>query len=481
MRLTLLPILIAFCLWQLLPAVAMPDTMPDASLKAPKLLPEKSVSTYVPSEVAPGVGLAVNIIYPEKPRYKEGAPLVVVVPGGESASGLDFSAHTAQFGFAEVRFAFPGGGKLGFASSGVYDNRGTDCQRAIRDVLLFASGKLKNSENKLISDVVPVKLATGNVGIIGWSNGGNDAIITLSQYVQELPFVSWLAFYESPLGSIFYPAALGSSFDMIQNRHYRQGSAATGHVLIDFRKLCYQPTGSLNPGQHKKLGQAEIPGVLFFDENGNKKWEEEIEFALPYVTAVGIDKQIYPPMVLEAAKKLGLFGTTPKDWPKTVATMAQADKYFQQRDGSLYVADLAKARPDLLICVFGSVLDHMQRQPDHPHITLNYNGWLANRMRFVRLNPDPVYVGYIAQMHKGNFVDNKPNESVDASTMIDFLEPEGLVPDYLYMDAAACELADRKRSKNLAVVLEEPLLYYTQDQPKDKDKDKPAGAPAGHP
>jgi len=441
-----------------MPAIAY-EKVPEATLRIPPMvLPEKSVSTWIVSDAAGSEGLAVNVIYPDKPRYKEGAPLAVVVPGGNEKSGLEFSTHAAQSGFAEVRFAFPGGGKPGFASGGVYDYRGPKCHAALRDVLLFAGGKGKDIQGKTISQLVPAKLDTKSVGIIGWSNGGNTAVIALAKFADQLKFVDWLVFYETPLGSIFYPPALGSAQDLIQNRHYHQGSAATGHVLVDYRKLCWQPTGQRNPGAHKKQGQPEIPGVVFFDENGNKQWDEEIEFALPYSVDAAGDKQIYPSVVTQALQRLKVFSDK---WPKTLATPGQCEKYFQERDGSLYINELAKQMPNLFVCVFASVLDHLQRQPDHPHICLNYNAWLADKVRFVRLNPDPVYVSKIAAMGAGTFVDNKPNASIDSSTIEEFLEPEGLLPDYVYIEAAAAELADRQRANNVSDSLTEPLVTYS--------------------
>src|SRR5262249_17790784 len=157
-------------------------------------------STFVASEAAPGKGIAVNVIYPAKPRYPEGAPVAVVVPGGNGSDGLEFSMHAAQAGFAEVRFAFPGGGTASFSSGGIYDNRGLESQQALKDVLLFAAGKTRDVQGKTIGELVPVKVAVGNLGIVGWDNGGNIAMVTLARFADQLQFVGWITFYESPLG-----------------------------------------------------------------------------------------------------------------------------------------------------------------------------------------------------------------------------------------------------------------------------------------
>lgn len=457
-------------------ARAVEKPIPDSTLHTPPMVAEKSVSTWIPSEVAAPQGLAVNILYPQLPRYpKEGAPVAVVVPGGETASGLDFSTHIANCGFIEVRFAFPGGGETGFRSGGTYDHRGVNCQKALHDVLLFAAGKKNDVHGQSISKLVPLKIDTSNVGIIGWSNGGNTAVIVLDKYLDELSFVQWLVFYETPLGSLFYPPCLGSSTDMFFNPHYRQGTAATGHVLVDWRKLRWQIAGSKNPGLHKKAGEPEVAGVAYFDENGDQRWQEETEFALPYAVATGVQKQFYPPQATHALKRLGIFG---KEWPDNVATVAESEKYFQERDGSLYVNDLAKQRPDLFVCVFASELDHMQRQPDHPHIALNYNAWLSNKVKFVRLNPDPVYVGAVALMNFRIFAESKPNVSIEADDIGQYLEPEGLIPDFLFVDAGAAELADRKETKNMTETLDVPLVQYWNGVAgtKSGDKLKPSGS-----
>lgn len=57
-----------------LPTLAVGAEIPPDSMKTPPLLPEQSLSTFVPSATCPNTpGLAVNIIYPKKARYKDGA------------------------------------------------------------------------------------------------------------------------------------------------------------------------------------------------------------------------------------------------------------------------------------------------------------------------------------------------------------------------------------------------------------------------
>lgn len=518
-------------------AIATSELAND-NMKVPQLVPEESISTYVPSEAAPGKGLAVNILYASKPRYNDGAPVVVIAPGGTGASdGMKFNMHAAQAGFIEVRFAFASGGVKGFTSGGIYDNRGSQSQQALRDVILFASGQKEDYQAKWISDLVPIAVSKRNLGVVGWDTGGNLLIPTLARFSDQLACVNWVAFYESPIGAMFSPSNLGGIHDLMLNSHYRQGSAATGRCLVDYRKLSWQPDAKRYPGVRRKLGEQELKGVLFFDENKNGLWEEASEFAFTYTTDVGLEKQIYPPDVTNAmerlkmfvkrekvvpkkddpdeatnqdnesakepakepekqpSKLLKVFGAKKKEpqnepekkepdkfvdklrWPSTIATLAESEAYFQERDGSLYIAQVAKAFPKLLVGIFGSDVDHMQRQPDHPHITLQYNAWLESKIGWLRLNPDQIYVADLAQMNTRNFVNNPPNCAIDPSTMDTFLEPEGILPDYVYMEAMISELADRFRTNNLKHPLGGLLVKYnngSQPQLNPPQTPKPA-------
>jgi hypothetical protein len=47
------------------------NSIPEDSMKTLPLAAEQSVSTFLPSGSAPGRGLAINVIYPQKPRYKD--------------------------------------------------------------------------------------------------------------------------------------------------------------------------------------------------------------------------------------------------------------------------------------------------------------------------------------------------------------------------------------------------------------------------
>ena len=102
----------------------------------------------------------------------------------------------------------------------------------------------------------------------------------------------------------------------------------------------------------------------------------------------------------------------------------------------------------------------MQTQPDHPHITLQYNAFIDNNAHWVRLNPEAIYLAQVANMNKQNFVHNNPNVPIDAENIVDYLEPDGLLSDYVFVDTAIAELSDRKRANNLKSPLTAPIYQY---------------------
>jgi hypothetical protein len=447
--------------------------IPTGVVKTIPMAKEDSVSTYLPSEAAPGQGLAINIIYPEKPRYSEGAPVVVVAPGGDGPNGLSFCAHAAQVGFIEIRFAFPGGGVKGFSSSGRADYRGVNSQKALRDVLLFAMGKLEDYKERSLKDLVPTKIAPQEIGILAWSNGGNIALETMDKFSDQLQGIGWVAFYESPIGSLFFPPSLGCTKDLVLNKHYRDGSGATGHCLIDFRKLCWDAATKRDPGIHKKLSEPDPPGVLFFDDNGNTLWDESREYAFRYSLKANSSKQYYPPEVTAAMDRLRPFGA---NWPEQVADVAASEAYFQERDGALCIPGVAQKYPKLMVTVYGSHMDHLQLQPDHPHIQFQYNTWLDNNIHWIRLNPETIYLSDLAAMNTRNFVNNKPNGTLESDSINENLEPEGILPEYVYMEACIAELADRAKTGNMASPLLEPIVKYSNGA-KSADKGAPGSKP----
>jgi len=470
---------------------ALGGDLPPESVKVLPMTSEASVSTYIQGEKGK---IAVNVMYPTMTRYERGAPVAVVVPGNKRASGLSISSHTAQVGFCEVRFAFPGGGLKDFHTDGSWDERGLESQKVLKDVLLYACSQKPDVNGKMISDLVAKKVDTKNVGILSWYEGGNITLVTLSKFAKELePIQStlkWLAFSEPQVGALFYPSIMGTKKELVANPYYKHGSAATGRIWLDFSKLRYQDGIYRNSLVREKQKMTTPRGVLFFDDNNNGTWEEEIEFPIPYATMPNVHKQYYAPEVVSAVVRMKMFAPLPEPpkveepapkeppnkkilglkfpakeapqkpkeelkkapedrWPKTIARLHEVEEYFTERDGSLYIDSVVKSFPNTLIGIYASKVDLNEQQADHPNITYLYNLFVSAKPKWLRLNPDPTYAGFVSDMNDGNFVNNKPNGAIESDKIEFYLEPEGLVSDHVLIGAFISEMADRAAANNL--------------------------------
>jgi hypothetical protein len=86
-------------------------------------------------------------------------------------------------------------------SGGVYDDRGPNCLKVLRDIIRFAMGQTADASGKKISELVyPLIPLANNVGLVGWSNGGNATITVAGLHGREIAGLAWIVNWESPVG-----------------------------------------------------------------------------------------------------------------------------------------------------------------------------------------------------------------------------------------------------------------------------------------
>jgi len=132
-----------------------------------------AIDVSLPSEstgVSSGT-LAVRIHTPRAgaARYPDGAPVIIWVLGGFEIKGINHGLPPVADDVICITFIYPGGADpwSGRSSDGVYDYRGEAGIATLRDVILYASGELRDADGKTIDEIVPVPVLHDNIGMIG--------------------------------------------------------------------------------------------------------------------------------------------------------------------------------------------------------------------------------------------------------------------------------------------------------------------------
>jgi len=414
-----------------------------------------STDVHIPSEAGGEEGIAVRIIRPLTSRYSQGAPVVVYVIGGTSGSGINSAGvKLARQGFIEIHFNFPGSGVAPNQSGGIYDQRGPECLKALRDVIRFALGEWHDTQGKSLSDITaPITPLPTNVGLIGLSHGGNSTISVAGVHGAEISTLAWIVNWESPVGDGMPTAEAGaihSTTNPINNPAYNPD---TGE--FDLSLLAYDDTVSINL-HHAFSDLGEIHGGLYFDINQNSQVDMGTDFvAYPFIYELNDTvKVFYSVRLMEEATNRNLF---PEDRPSHIPTLAQTREFWYWRNGENWIEKAVQNIPQLMFIVEASVTDHVQSAPDHPHVLIQYEGFRSAGARFVRLNPDRSYVEYILNDSAPTVTDNSAFTPFDHISIRSALEPprnEGF-PLNITVAAAACELADRTQWDNV-----EPQIDY---------------------
>lgn len=470
---------------------------PDANREAPRRLGllapdmQTAVITRVPcAAFADGIELAV--ISPRSPRYPNGAPILVMVTPPLSS----FRPSPAdKYGFTALGFAVI---NIGYPEGKAFDRGGPNTKRGIADALLFAMGKRRDVRNRAIGDIATLPVLTNLVGIIGWSHGGNAAITTLETFPLELKDLAFYVSYESPAGTsqdtlgdsvlADYGRTLwdtnpvidsdgdGFPWDDARNPHYRPDTG------LDLSRLTWDGNAVWNAmggGKDRDSQQ----GVLFLDGNrdgrfnvviarpsfketphpndagiaqpmnprptcdinGNGSLDQSEDFPFSNIQSEdsGTIKRCYSLGVTRAARAT----VFRQGFPSNIADLAQAEAFWKERDMAAHFDRLAPFA-GMLACICAGRGDHVQAQPDYPHIRAQYNGLQKAGVAWVKLNPDPVYATAFLEKPPAAFPCNRPNQPLPPDTIWQMTTPTRGPLGAIMVAAAATELSDRVRFQN---------------------------------
>lgn len=394
-----------------------------------------AVDLMLPSDAAGDFGLAIRVYIPQTPRYVDGAPIAIFVAGGGGADA--FTIRDQPSGVITIAFAFPGGTLDGRTSGGVPDQRGPIALAALAHVVQFALGQRAASDGRRIGDLASFPALTANVGVIGWSRGGDATINALARYPDETRGTRWIVTHESPA---FANAIVG---EIVQ----RPGATTTpaDYVAGTCALLACQV---LYPGIRWDAN-SRTGGTLYLDRNGNGRNDSATEPAISASLLTGTTRRVFTPSATAAAIAAGAFGS---QYPSTIATLEESQNFWDARDVRASISRLIAAHPTLAAILHATEQDHVQSAADHPHVALVYNALQLGGFRWVRINPDAAYTAATA----ATLPDNDANAALP-SNYSTWLVPEVSAADTRIVNAAIHELADRTRANrwdvNLASVI----------------------------
>jgi len=406
------------------------------------------IRTRLPSEVAGDKGLAVRIDIPNEARYSGNhAPVVVYLGGGFRGECL-FKRETDldEHGFVEIRFNFPGSGtEDNISGGGPYDHRGPKSLIAARDAIRFGMNLQADSSGHRISELIyPIIPMSNNVGLIGWSNGGNTNICVAGIHGEKLPHLAWIVNWESPVGDGMPQAETGAKsenqlrpFNPVQNDAY---NALTG--LWDLSSLAFNSEIRIPILDHTHL---HVQGSLYFDFNHDGIVNLGSDFIVyPLVFNINNEwKSYYSERLINNATSKNLFSAVQ---PNHVFTIEETHDFWLWRNGEYWIDSVVVKNSELLFMIVANDTDHVQRSPDHPHVLNQYQRFLNAQCRFVRLNPDKIHIKEMYGYTPPGTVDNDAFMTVNFGNIKSAVEP-GNAEDHfgkvVIAAAGACELADR--------------------------------------
>ena len=312
--------------------------------------------TYVETEVGQ---LAINMSFPEQPRYDDGAPVVIFVSTFMTGDH-GFSDNNITEGFVELSYLWPGVSHGNYSSAGEFDHGGTNCQAGLAEVARFGSGEIADIDGNYLSDYYNV---IDQLGIYAFSHPGIVSINTLARY-PELE-VDWFVGRENPTNDEIFAVELGH-VSMTKNPYYSYPEDYDPYDLgTDYSLVNYDYR----------------QGRVYYDTNGNNTYEEQ-EFLFTDFGPTAWDKRYY------SVDLLTVLDAKLDEWPEEVATLQEAKDFWPLR---VSVHNYESLNEDLKVMLIFGNREHVQPQDDRPSIHQAYDGFTRNG-NWIRLNPDSAYL-----------------------------------------------------------------------------------------
>ena len=326
--------------------------------------------------------IAVRIQVPDVARYQEGAPVVVVASTWFVQKytprfvSFDTKHDPTEVGAIFVTCLWPGkeDPETGASSEGTYDYGDPNTLAALRDTILFASGRLPDIRGYYIDELMEVNPITANVGLYASSHAGVVATNVLAYHAEDLCCVKYFVGRENPTRDEMYALEFGHFDDIrnpVFNPYYDPAGFTPNSISIDYSKLRW-------------IQDETYPeGIPFFEVPAGDDY---------ILSGVGphIDgKRFYSRALTSALLENNIFNLD--TWPDDLARPGQTESFWPYRITVHNYHHFAGHLPNLKVMLVFAMDDHVQATPDKPHIHQAFYGFHHTAGLWVRLNADEVY------------------------------------------------------------------------------------------
>jgi hypothetical protein len=387
-------------------------------------------------------------------RYPNGAPIIVWVLGGFEIKGINHGLPPEADDVICITFIYPGGSDpwSGLSSGGVYDYRGENCIAALRDVILYAAGTLRDSRGRTIDEIVPVPVLHDNIGLIGESNGGNILTAVAALHGEDLVGrLRYLIQWETPVSSQIATRDLGRVWlkpGTGQGDYWNPRYQGYDPLVlpVDYADLTFDPTQDVYPVLHDGNGDGRyttVPDphrdVAIPDLNFDGMLDRTEDFPLD-TYPVDENRVAYSRAVMHEIAERDLFSGR---WPEDLVSLEEAEAYWDLRESVRLAVDAVAKIPDLAAMVLCNVRDHVQAMPGKPHVRQAFDSWDTNGA-WVKINPSREHLVTANPSLTGRQLPDLPANTVPAdwTDHASYAIPVD-VPKPIYQLAGIYEMADR--------------------------------------
>jgi hypothetical protein len=347
--------------------------------------------------------IAVRVDVPEKARYAEGAPIVVVASTWfvEKYNHDEVEFHLVynpvEIGAITVSNLWPGKTDpiTKSRSEGKNDYGGPNSLASLRDTIRFALGEIPDIEGHYLHEIIDVDPLYDNVGMFASSHAGVVATNVMAYYGESFSSLKYFVGRENPTMSEMYPLEIGHFDDRhrpIYNPYYYHEGYTPTSIDVNYSYLDWI--------QNEKYPE----GRPYFEVPGDRDYI--LDNKGPNIKG----KRYFSHALTQALLGNGVF--TADDWPDDLATPSETGDFWPYRITIHNYEAIGEKLPGLRIMLVFATYDHVQAAPDKPHIRQAYDGFCKRAGLWTRLNCDLVYIQ--SEIHasasiKDGFPDNAAN------------------------------------------------------------------------